>query len=110
MCLTLSEVQLIQLIPPESASNAKDIPDISPACGCVMAGFLLTHSRLKQINLNFTLTLLQHKGLMSANFLSLTKMLASPPEPQCASQEQNQDDTSFGQTHFNVEPFPVYFK
>lgn len=67
--------------------------------------------QLKQINLDFTLTLLQHKGLMSASFLSLTKMLAPPPEPQCASQEQNQDnDTSFGQTHFNVELFPIYFK
>lgn len=78
MCLTLSEVKLIQLIPPESASNAEDIPDRSPACGCVLAAFLLTHSRLKQINLDFTLTLLQHKGHMSASFLSLTKCLPLP--------------------------------
>lgn len=38
-------------------------------------------------------------------------MLASPPEPQCALQEENQDnDTSFHQTHFNVELFPVVSK
>lgn len=113
MCLTSSEIQLILLIPQESASMPKtsqiEIPHVAmwrlDLCEQIPSW------NKGHLTLYFTLTLLQKYGHMFVSFLSLTKCLPLHLIFNVSLQAKNKNkDISFGQTHFNIKLFLVCCK